>query len=462
MSNAKEQLERTGLLLTESKESLVDEIIRLRRRVEALEQEIQEAAAKEAERKARGYERSKPKGRWKKLGAPIGHRGATRPKPEHIDKTIDEHLDSCPDCGCQRLSFCPSATEEHIQEDIIPARVEVTKFVHHGYWCPCCRQIKVGGYASEEVPNGYLGPNVLILIIRMKYHQGLSYEKIQQFLESFCSLKVTQSALAQALQRLGRWLAVEESVVLAAIRASPYVHIDETGWKIAGRGHWLWDFVNKNLALYRIRRSRGRGVPEEVLTKDYSGNVISDFLSAYDKIGKLRQRCLVHLKREMRRVRELDTSDESQQAYRRLNRILNDARRLDGLRGTLNARVFMRRVRKIEDRLFEFATGTFARKHWQRISARMLKYYREMLTFLQVSGLPSDNNHAERMIRPNVIFRKISFQNMSVKGARAHEVLMSLLQTLRLQNMESSAFFKRAYLAHRHGHPEQLLKLGSA
>ena len=66
------------------------------------------------------------------------------------------------------------------------------------------------------------------------------------------------------------------------------------------------------------------------------------------------------------------------------------------------------------------------------------------------------------MIRPNVIFRKISFQNMSVKGARAHEVLMSLLQTLRLQNMESSSFFKRAYLAHRQGRPESLLQLGTA
>ena len=92
----------------------------------------------------------------------------------------------------------------------------------------------------------------------------------------------------------------------------------------------------------------------------------------------------------------------------------------------------------------------------------MLKHYREMLTFLKVPGLPSDNNHAERMIRPNVIFRKISFQNMSENGARAHEVLMSLLQTLRLQNVEPSSFFKRAYLSHRQGRPDPLLKLGSA
>ena len=48
-------------------------------------------------------------------------------------------------------------------------------------------------------------------------------------------------------------------------------------------------------------------------------------------------------------------------------------------------------------------------------------------------GVPADNNHVERMIRPNVIFRKISFQNMSRKRANTHDVLMSLLQSLRLQ-----------------------------
>ncbi len=453
-----ERIDHLTLVMKASKEEMADEIIRLRRENRELKERLEKEAAKEAERNSH-QQRKANKRRWKKLGAPIGHHGATRRKPDHIDKTIDQYLDSCPDCGHAQLSPCPSVSQEHIQEDIIPARVEVTKFIHHGYWCPCCAKVKVAGYAQEEIPYGYLGPNVLILVIRMKYHQGLSYEKIQQFLEGFCGLKVTQSALAQALQRLGRWLQVEELVVLAAIRASPYVHVDETGWKIAGQSHWLWDFVNQQAALYRIRRSRGKIVPQEVLTKDYQGNVVSDFWSAYNKIGKLRQRCVVHLKREMKRIKELDTSLPSQRAYKCLNRIFNDAKRLDEKRKDIDAQIFIRRLRLLEHRLFEFATGTFEGKHWQRISARMLKYYGEMLTFLKVDGLPADNNHAERMIRPNVIFRKISFENMSEKGARAHEVLMSLLQTLRLQKMEPSAFFKRAYLAHRQGRPQPLLIL---
>lgn len=454
-----ENLERYKLLADDNKEALVDEVLQLRKENKELKELLEEIKAKEAAKKSREYPIRRLKKQWKKLGAPAGHYGATREKPTDINRIVEEYLEVCPGCGSKDLSPCPSAASEHIQEDIIPARVQVTKFIHHGYWCACCGSIQRAHYAPEEVPCGYLGPNVLIQTVLMKYHQGLSYDKIVQFFEDFCSLKVTDSGLVQALQRISRWIGVEERILLEAIRASPYLHMDETGWKIAGVNHWLWNFVNERLALYRIRRSRGRCVPQEILGKEYSGVVISDFLSAYDKTGRLRQRCLVHLKREMKRVVEWDTSEDSLRAYKKLNRILADAMRLNEARESLPDLTFCRRLRFLETRLFDFACGTYSSKHWQRISARVLKYYKEILTFLKVPGLSPHNNLAERMIRPNVIFRKISFENMSGKGALAHEVLMSLLQTLRLQKLNPSQFFKQAYLRHRQGNQIPLLQL---
>ena len=48
---------------------------------------------------------------------------------------------------------------------------------------------------------------------------------------------------------------------------------------------------------------------------------------------------------------------------------------------------------------------------------------------------------------------------MSEKGAKAHEVLMSLLQTLRLQNQDPQEFFKKAYLKHRQGDMAPILSV---
>ena len=78
---------------------------------------------------------------------------------------------------------------------------------------------------------------------------------------------MTQGALAQALQRLSNWLLVEKKEILKAIRESPHLHIDETGWRMDGKNHWLWAFVNQKLAYYTIDKSRARKVPRNVLSK---------------------------------------------------------------------------------------------------------------------------------------------------------------------------------------------------
>ena len=460
-----EDNDRERWLAEDSKEYLVDEILRLSRENRELQEankrileELEKFKAKEQLRKANIEIKAKrPKKRWKKLGAPVGHPGTTRPRPEIIDHIVEQILENCPDCGHPDLKPCASKTQSHVQEDIVLAKVEATEFIRRGYWCPHCQTIKVAPYAPEEIPNSYLGPNILIQTVIMKYHQGLSFEKIRQFFKDFCNLTVTDSALAQALQRISGWLKVEEDVIAQAIRGSPHIHIDETGWKVAGTNHWLWNFVNARLALYRIRRSRGRAVPQEIMSDNYQGIVLSDFLSAYDHCGRLRQRCLVHLKRDMKHVQLIDQSLESQRAYKKLNRILNDAYRLNSLRGTLDALSFVRRLHRLNARLLDFAVHPYQAKHWQRLSKRLLKYHDEILTFLKVPQLAHDNNLVERMIRPNVIMRKISFQNMSTKGARAHEVLMSLLQTLRLRNQNPFEFFKQTYLTHRKGNPIPLL-----
>jgi len=45
--------------------------------------------------------------------------------------------------------------------------------------------------------------------------------------------------------------------------------------------------------------------------------------------------------------------------------------------------------------------------------------------------VPFDNNHAEREVRPAVLMRKNSFQNMSEAGALTHSILMTVFRTLK-------------------------------
>lgn len=61
--------------------------------------------------------------------------------------------------------------------------------------------------------------------------------------------------------------------------------------------------------------------------------------------------------------------------------------------------------------------------------------WRQLITCLEVPGVYAHNNLVERLLRDNVILRKITFGNRSDKGMQNHQVLMSIIQTARLQNL---------------------------
>ena len=53
-----------------------------------------------------------------------------------------------------------------------------------------------------------------------------------------------RSTLCRAMQRLARRAKPTRDALVEALRASPVVYADETGWKQGGRRVWLWVFTN--------------------------------------------------------------------------------------------------------------------------------------------------------------------------------------------------------------------------
>lgn len=111
-----------------------------------------------------------------------------------------------------------------------------------------------------------------------------------------------------------------------SLKQSGFIHIDETGWRIDGEKSWLWKFSNKKICLSHIDKSRGQKVVEDILGKKYDGVIISDFLSAYNKITtKAKQRCLVHILRDLKKVIEYWHDDKEVLGYcRHLKNIFED------------------------------------------------------------------------------------------------------------------------------------------
>ena len=436
-----------GIILTEqSKEELIRIILDQDKKIKELEQKVTEQQQRNVEKFVKANTKKR---RRMRPGQKAGHLGITRPLPDHVDETIEQELSSCPHC----LNPLANSIEtvDHVQEDTVPARVVVRRYRRHRYYCSCCQKVVTANYHPQQVPEGRLGANVLIQTAILKYYHCLPYRKIACLMQDMCGLKVSAAALAQGLQRISRWLQVEERIILEAIRGSPRVHIDETGWRLDGKNHWLWAFANERMAHYKIDPSRARRIIQQVLPEGTNRTIITDFYGVYFNLPYKRQKCLVHLLREFRRCAQSDGSQEYQENYKIMKRLIHDAIRLQAQSGQLAEDVYRRRVRWIKVRLFTFMHGNYRNKNLQRLCKRFSKFWLDMFVFLEDPTVAWSNNLAERMIRPNVIYRNRSFGNRSKAGADAHATMMSLIQTLTLQKQNVSEFLKTSFIAHRQG-----------
>ena len=69
----------------------------------------------------------------------------------------------------------------------------------------------------------------------------------------------------------------------------------------------------------------------------------------------------------------------------------------------------------------------------ERLVGHLCAHQGEWLQFLHHPGLPPTNNHAEQMLRPAVITRKVGGCNKNLLGALVHSILSSVMVTCHRQ-----------------------------
>ncbi len=83
-------------------------------------------------------------------GAPRGHRGNSRRRPEEISEFIDLYPDKCDECGGIIETYYEGNFDEHVVEDIeIKKRVTCYR-LHYGYCKRCQKAVRAGGSVNSN------------------------------------------------------------------------------------------------------------------------------------------------------------------------------------------------------------------------------------------------------------------------------------------------------------------------
>jgi len=410
---------------------LIEKVEALEQRTEKLESSVNKNSQNSSKPPSSDSPFNKPEAKRKKSkrkkGAQKGHKGH---KQELLEPTQEVFIlpEDC-DCGCSALrpaTIKPYYTHQEIELPEI--KMNVLHFIlHQGKCRKCGRMLKAT--IPKDHQTGY-GPRASALIAEMSGIQGSSRKTVQDFCKSVLNFSISTGAIQKVVDRASDALAPAYEKIGEVARKSDINHIDETSWFKNGMLHWLWVMANCRVGYFMIHRNRSKEAFLELI-QDWKGILISDNYGAYVKWVNLRQACLAHLIRKSKGLSEKkepvtqvfgreilkelqllchwakDPPDQKEwhEFYQRFIDLIFDHRKVKGEAGAL-ARTLIRQIDSL----------------W---------------VFLEVGGVEPTNNHAERMLRYGVLWRKRSKGTQSEKGNRWVERILSFKQTCHMRSLAS-------------------------
>jgi transposase len=358
-------------------------------------------------------------------------------KREIPTEVVEHRLDKCPDCGRKLSGGWVHSRRQVIEIPETPVRV-IEHVVIAG-WCGACgkRHIPRLEMSSEVMGNSRFGVRLMSVVADMATNCRMPHRTIQRILGALYGLRISVGEISELLHRVADRGVNAYRDLLCEIRGSPVVNADETGWREDGVNGYIWSFSTPKVRYLVRDRSRASEVVTRTLGDEFAGVLVSDFYGAYNAYEGVKQRCWVHLLRDLKSLREKHPKNKSVEQW--VGHVKSTYERAkEAATGNYDQMQRCRLRQRFEARMLRLATPyRDAKNAPQRVLAKRIEsFLGELFSFVDCEGVPSDNNAAERAVRPAVIARKVSGGTRSKKGSNTRMTLMSLFGTWNLRGLD--------------------------
>jgi transposase len=328
---------------------------------------------------------------------------------------------------------------------------QVTEYQGHARTCPCCGEV-THIPIPQDLKSHSIGPRLAATLGYLAGSHRVSKRGLEEIAEDIFDVPLSLGTIARLEVQMSEALAPAHAEALRAVRDADVKNVDETSWKVAGKLCWLWLAATGTVAAFLVHAHRGWDALTALLGEKVRGFVASDRWSAYGRLSPwCRQICWAHLKRDCQRL--VDRGGPAARLGKKLLRI--EARVFEEWHlfrgGTFGRRALQNHLdgeaRELERLLT--AGRRCADAKAATFCANLLELLPAVWRFVATEGIEPTNNHAERLLRRGVLWRKNAFGCHSVGGCRFVERMLTVVQTRRLQGRSVLRYLYEALVAHR-------------
>jgi len=384
------------------------------------------------------------------------------PFPAHLprERVVIPGPTACPCCHGKLAKLGEDVTETL---EVIPRQYKVIQTVRERFACRACEAITQVPAPFHVIPRGRAGPELLATILEAKFGQHLPLNRQSEtFAQEGIALDV--STLADWVGACTAALVPLVELIRSHVLGAERIHGDDTTVPVLAKTRTsigrLWTYVRDDrpfggpappAALFHYSGDRGGAHPARHLA-GYSGILQADAYAGFnDLYHPARQpgpiveaACWAHGRRKLFSLAELGRAPLAVEAVRRMDRIFDAERDLNGLPVAERLAARRRTVGPLVAELeawMRIERGKLPRhSDVARAMDYMLKRWAAFCRFVNDGRICMTNNAAERALRGIAIGRKAWLFAGSDRGGERAAAMYTLIVTAKLNGLDPRAW----------------------
>ena len=450
---------------------LLEQVQSLQKRLEALEERLGSNSGNSSNPPSTdppGTLRNRKGKSGKSQGGQPGHTGHHRAAmpTEAVDHVLKHFPSRCANCSRELTSENAVAGLDPVRHqvwELPPVQAEVTEHQRYRCFCPDCNE-ENQALLPVDVPVGAFGPRLAAMVGLLVGQYRLSRRQCESLLRDGFGVTVSLGGIKALESLISTSLAVPVEEVHSAIKQSPVVNADDTGWKEANEKAVLWNVNTPDLAFFQITKKKDHGSARTLLGETFDGILGVDRAKTYSfqDVGKL-QSCWAHLDRHFQRMedREGESADIGRAGKAEVDCFFSAWHNFKN--GVFSRLELQREIRPIHGRLTHllgrgircggFGSDKTLHAKTSRTCENILDVLPALFTCCFHDRVEPTNNSSERALRHPVQWRKTSFGSRSDTGSRFVERILSTIETCRRQGRNVLEFLTQSVMASVQGSP---------